>query len=243
MSALILTYHAIEDGPPPLCVAPATFRAHLDAVAASGAEVLTLAALAKCIARREPPERAVAITFDDGLRSVVHEAAPMLGARRMPATVFAVAGHLGRQSDWPTQPLRAPRRLLASSDELTELTDEGWEIGCHGLDHAPLSGATGALLERELVTARQRLEAALDRPVTSFAYPYGALPGPEGRALVEREYAAACTTVLGTVEEDPVAVTSDGKVWILARSYSPAEAERLAALLSLAAEAARQEQL
>ena len=201
MSVLILTYHAIEDGPPPLCVAPATFGAHLDAIAGSGAEVLTLASLAERIAQRELPERAVAITFDDGLRSVVREAAPMLGARGMPATVFAVAGHLGGQSDWPTQPPKAPRRPLASSDELIGLADRGWEIGCHGFDHAPLTGATGAELERELVTARERLEAAVGRPVTSLAYPYGALPGLEGRALVEREYAAACTTELGAVEE------------------------------------------
>ena len=202
MSILILTYHAIEDGPPPLCVAPTTFGAHLEVLAGSGAEVLTLSVLAKRIAQRDLPERSVAITFDDGLRSVVHEAAPMLQERGMPATVFAVAGHLGGESDWPTQPPNAPRRPLASSAELVELADKGWEIGCHGLDHTPLTGATGDVLERELVTARERLESALGRPVTSFAYPYGALPGPEGRALVEREYASACSTELGAVDED-----------------------------------------
>jgi len=75
VTAVILTYHAIEDGPPPLCVDPKTFRAHLDAIGRSGAEVLTVSELVEALGGDEPPERAVAITFDDGFRSVVREAA------------------------------------------------------------------------------------------------------------------------------------------------------------------------
>ncbi|MGI8593479.1 MAG: polysaccharide deacetylase family protein [Solirubrobacteraceae bacterium] len=206
MTALILTYHAIEEGPAPLCVAPRVFRAHLDAIAGSGAEVLTVSELVERM--DELPERAVAITFDDGFRSVVEEAAPLLDARRMPATVFAVAGHLGADNGWPTQPPNALRRPLASGAELAALVDEGWEIGSHGLDHAPLTGAAGVLLQRELVTSRERLEAIVHAPVRSYAYPYGALPGPEGRLAVEHEYAAACTTELGGVQNgaDPHAL-------------------------------------
>ena len=206
MTALILTYHAIEEGPAPLCVAPRVLRSHLDVLARSGAEMLTVSELLERMA--ELPERAVAITFDDGFRSVVEEAAPMLHARGMPATVFAVAGHLGADNGWLTQPPKAPRRPLASGGELAALVDEGWEIGSHGLDHAPLTGAAGVLLERELVTSREQLEAIVEAPVRSYAYPYGALPGPEGRQVVEREYASACTTELGAVEEgaDPHAL-------------------------------------
>ncbi len=206
MTTLILTYHAIEEGPAPLCISPRVLRSHLDAIASSGAEVLTVSELVERM--DEPPERAVAITFDDGFCSVVEEAAPMLHARGMPATVFAVAGHLGADNGWPTQPPKALRRPLASGDELAALVDQGWEIGSHGLDHAPLTGAAGVLLERELIISRVRLEAIVQAPVRSYAYPYGALPGPEGRQAVEREYAAACTTELGEVEEgaDPHAL-------------------------------------
>ena len=208
MSAVILTYHAIEDGPAPLCVDPKLFRAHLDVIGRSGAELLTVSELAERLVAGGPPERAVAITFDDGLSSVVEQAAPMLHARGIPATVFAVAGHLGAENDWPTQPPSAPRRKLASAAELAALVDEGWEIGSHGLEHAPLQGALESTLERELLVSRRRLEAAIDAPVTSFAYPYGALPDGEGRKVVERGYTVACTTELGTVghDADPLAL-------------------------------------
>jgi peptidoglycan/xylan/chitin deacetylase (PgdA/CDA1 family) len=203
VSAVILTYHAIEDGPPPLCVDPKTFRAHLDVIQRSEAEVLTVSELVEALRSEEPPERAVAITFDDGLRSVVTEAAPMLHARGMPATVFAVAGHLGRVNDWPTQPPGAPRRLLADAEALAALVDEGWEVGSHGYEHAPLEGADEALLEHELVASRRRLESVVEAPVTSFAFPYGALPDAAGAEAVRSVYSAACTTELRTLPSKP----------------------------------------
>jgi peptidoglycan/xylan/chitin deacetylase (PgdA/CDA1 family) len=208
VSALILTYHAVEDGPAPLCVDRKTFRSHLDVIGRSEAKVLTVSELAEALAAGRVPERAVAITFDDGFRSVVREAAPMLHARGMPATVFAVAGHLGGDNHWPTQPPRAPRLPLASAQALARLVDEDWEVGSHGFEHAPLAGAGASVLERELVASRRRLEEAVEGPVTSFAYPYGALPGPEGREAVGAAYEVACTTELGAIAAgaDPLAL-------------------------------------
>jgi peptidoglycan/xylan/chitin deacetylase (PgdA/CDA1 family) len=208
VTALILTYHAIDDGPPAVCVDPKTFRAHLDAIARTGAEVLTVSELVEALGRDDPPERAVAITFDDGFRSVVREAAPMLHARGMPATVFAVAGHLGRENDWPSRLPDTPRRALADAEALAALVDEGWEIGSHGYAHAPLGAADDALLERELVASRRSLETVVDTPVTSFAYPYGVLPDAAGLEAVRGAYATACTAELRTVSSkaDPVAL-------------------------------------
>ena len=203
MTAVILTYHAIDDGPPPLCVDPKTFRAHLEAIGRTGAEVLTVSELVEALGGDEPPERAVAITFDDGLLSVVREAAPMLHARGMPATVFAVAGHLGRENDWPSQLPGAPRRPLADAEALAALVDEGWEVGSHGYGHAPLSEADDALLERELVASRHKLETVVEAPVTSYAFPYGALPDAAGLDAVRSAYSAACTTELRTVPSNP----------------------------------------
>jgi len=202
VTALILTYHAVEDGPAPLCFSPKAFRAHLDAIAEAEAEVITVSELAAALHDSDLPDRAVAITFDDGFRSVVEHAAPMLHARSLPATVFAVAGHLGGENDWPTQPKRAPRRPLASAEDLTELVAEGWEIGCHGLRHAPLAGASPGTLDKELIDARRDLAQATGTEVRAFAFPYGALPGADGRDILAHHYAAACTTDLGRVRSD-----------------------------------------
>ena len=50
-SALILTYHAVEPGPAPLCVDPGVFREHLAALADAGATVLTVSQMADAFRR------------------------------------------------------------------------------------------------------------------------------------------------------------------------------------------------
>ena len=198
-SALILTYHAVEHGPAPLCVDPGLFREHLDVLADAGATVMTVSQIAEAVIGGTLPQRAVAITFDDGFTSVGEHAAAPLAERGMRATIFAVAGALGGVNEWPTQPSAAPRRALLSASELSGLADAGHEIGSHGIEHAPLSLAAEAALRREIVESRELLEHAVGRPVRSFAYPYNAVAGPEGRELVRATYAAACVGGLSTV--------------------------------------------
>jgi peptidoglycan/xylan/chitin deacetylase (PgdA/CDA1 family) len=198
-SALILTYHAVEQGPPPLCTSPAQFRDQLDVLIDAGAEVLTVGGIADALRKGALPPRTVAISFDDGFASVARHAAPALAERGLPATVFCVAGALGRTNDWPSQPARAPRRPLAEASELRALRDAGIEIGSHGVEHAPLARASDRLARREVVDSRAALEDAVAEPVRSFAYPYGAPPSAAAEWLVRQTYSAACGTDLGTV--------------------------------------------
>ena len=102
--ALVLTYHAIEPGPGPLCMEPSLFSAQLDLISEARVRLLTLDRLAEELGAGGPGEPSVALTFDDGFASVAEEAAPMLAERGIPATVFCVAGHLGGLNDWPTEP-------------------------------------------------------------------------------------------------------------------------------------------
>ncbi len=200
--AVILTYHAVERGAGPLFVEPGLLAAHLDCIVESGAAVLTISAIAEALRSGTLPERAVAITFDDGCRSVASVAAPLLAERGLPATVFCVAGHVGGESDWPSALPDAPRLALAGAGELAELAAHGWEIGSHGMDHAPLVADAEAFLQRELVDSRLVLEQTIGAPVRSFAYPYGVAPMARARRAVEETYAAACTTAPGRVEPD-----------------------------------------
>ncbi|MBI5105227.1 MAG: polysaccharide deacetylase family protein [Solirubrobacterales bacterium] len=195
--ALILTYHAVEDGPAPLCIPPALFAEHLDVLAEAGATILTMAELAAALAGGTVPPRAVAITFDDGLASVSRQAAPLLRERGMRATVFCVTGHIGGRSDWPTQPPGVEPRPLAGEGELRELAGLGWELGSHGMAHAPLSVIEPAALEEELVRSRALLEPLAGGPVVSYAFPYGARPTGPAHEVVRATYTSACATRLG----------------------------------------------
>ena len=208
-TGLILTYHAVEVGPAPLCLAPSLFERHLDTLAAAGARTLTVSELATGLRRGELPERAVALTFDDGCASVAHNAAPLLAARGMCATVYCVAGHLGKANDWPTQPAKTPRLQLASASDLSELAAAGFEIGSHGTAHAPLRATCEDVIHTEVVESRWRLEDALGTEVATFAYPYGLSPDPAARAVTAQTYSAACAGGLARVRTtgDPMALS------------------------------------
>jgi peptidoglycan/xylan/chitin deacetylase (PgdA/CDA1 family) len=199
-AVLVLTYHAVDAGPAPLCVDPGLFREHLDVLADAGARTMTVSELAAAVRSDELPTGAVAITFDDGFVTVAEHALPMLLERGQTATVFAVAGALGGRNDWSSQPPGAPTRPLASVHELGELARAGIEIGSHGFHHAPLTGANSAVARREVLGSREHLEQSLGRPVRSFAYPYGAAPTREARQLVRDTYDAGCATQLATVK-------------------------------------------
>jgi peptidoglycan/xylan/chitin deacetylase (PgdA/CDA1 family) len=190
---LVLAYHGVERGPPPLWVDPGLFREHLDAVAESGAQPVTLARIVSGLRDGDLPERCVAITFDDGFLSVFEHAVPLLVERGLPATVFCVAGWIGRTNDWPSQPGGVPRRPLAGAGVLADAVAAGIEIGSHGTDHAPLDArAPEDLLRREIVDSRAALEDAVGVPVRHFAYPYDAASAPGVRELVASTYDGAC---------------------------------------------------
>jgi peptidoglycan/xylan/chitin deacetylase (PgdA/CDA1 family) len=189
--SLILTYHAVEDGPEPLCLTPAHFAEHVKVIVASGLEVVTVSALARALRAGEPTQ-SVAITFDDGYASVAEHAAPALAEHGLLATVFCVSGHLGGTNDWPTQAAWAPRLAVASADALDELAAAGWEIGSHGVEHAPLDRADPATAYREVVDSRLALEQETSAIVPSFAWPYGARPPAATAALIAETYEAAC---------------------------------------------------
>jgi peptidoglycan/xylan/chitin deacetylase (PgdA/CDA1 family) len=197
--ALVLTYHAVEEGPAPLCLDPALFERHLDCIAAAGLRTVTVSALAEALGRGEPLDELVAITFDDGFASVTSTAWPLLAERGLTATVFCVAGYLGRESDWPTQPRTALRRPLAGPDELAAIAAAGAELGSHGLTHAPLDTDDPALLERELAESRRSLQDALGVAVQTLAWPYGVRSGAAEHAARVAGYAAACAAAPGRV--------------------------------------------
>jgi peptidoglycan/xylan/chitin deacetylase (PgdA/CDA1 family) len=205
---MILTYHAIEHGPPPLCVEQDLFARHLAVLEDSGAEAATISDLADRLRAGRSPDGVVAISFDDGFASVARVAAPMLAERGLTATVFCVAGHLGGRNDWPSQPPRATRRELATAEELETLAAEGFEIGSHGMQHVPLEHASQEVVRRELLGSKEAIEDAISQPVRSIAYPYGVEPREADRKLVESSYRAACTARIRPVgaDADPLAL-------------------------------------
>ena len=87
----VLAYHGVDDAE--------RFGRHLDQLRRTAHPLSLDELLDSFEGRRHLPQRAVLITFDDGHRSVLDVALPMLRERGLPAVAFVVAGIVG--SDRP----------------------------------------------------------------------------------------------------------------------------------------------
>jgi peptidoglycan/xylan/chitin deacetylase (PgdA/CDA1 family) len=202
MRAPILTYHSLDDSGSVISLRPALFRRHMEVLRERGFQGITLRELlAAWDGEAAPSGRPVVLTFDDGLRTAVTEAAPVLREMGFRATVFAVAGRSGGDNRWPGQAAWAPREDLLTSADLRDLARAGWEVGAHGLTHASLDGLGAAARHEEVVTSKSVLEEQIGAEVTAFAYPYGAADAA-ARALVARYYRGACSTDLAVARHD-----------------------------------------
>ena len=102
----------------------------------------------------------IVITFDDGCETDLSVAAPLLCKLNFDATFYITAGFLGR-----------PGYLAAN--QLHELSNAGFEIGCHSMTHPYLSDLDDLQLHREIVEAKSRLEEIIGHPVQHFSCPGG----------------------------------------------------------------------
>ena len=204
MSVPILTYHSLDESGSVISVSPAAFGAHMASLHARGYRGIALGDLLDAWEGGAPdPARAVVLTFDDGFRSVLEHAAPVLAGFGFRATVFAVAGHVGGRNDWPSQGAGVPLLPLCSWTELRSLAAGGVEIGAHGMTHAPLDAAPPDVERREIDDAHAALEDGLGAAVRAFAFPYG-VAAASARDRVRARYRAACGVAMreATAAED-----------------------------------------
>jgi peptidoglycan/xylan/chitin deacetylase (PgdA/CDA1 family) len=198
----ILTYHSLDASGSVISVHPVDFRRHMELLRERGYRGIALGDLLEAWeGRGGSVERPVVLTFDDGFRSTAEEAGPVLRELGFRATVFVVAGHCGKTNDWPTQPPSIPRLPLLSFAELRGLGREVFEVGAHGVSHAPLDRLSPAEAETEVRDSKRLLEDALGYEVAVFAYPYGGADD-RVRACVRAHYRGACSVELGVAARE-----------------------------------------
>lgn len=167
----VLCYHGVcEEPADEWSVTPAQLAAQLDLLVENAVPVPLPSIVQWLRGQVELPPHAVAVTFDDGYRDVLANAAPLLAARKVPGAVFVVSGLL--DSAAPSRSFRPSRPLLTWA-ELRSLADAGWTIGAHSVSHPILAELPEAEARRELHDARDRLEQGLGRAVRLLAYPFG----------------------------------------------------------------------
>jgi peptidoglycan/xylan/chitin deacetylase (PgdA/CDA1 family) len=142
-----------------------------------------------------PPDT-VAITIDDGYKSAINFAAPVLKKYNFPWTFFI----------YPAFVTRHESRGAASWPDLVELQKEGVDIECHSMTHPQLTKHGSktpeeydAWLTNETVNSKAILEKELGKTIKFFAYPYGAY-----NKVVEAKTIAAGYEAIFTVANNPI---------------------------------------
>ncbi len=163
-SAVVLTYHRFDDD---RIAAVNTRLDQLDAHIAelqAGHRVMALPAIIDALKSGKPlPDRAVALTMDDGWRSVWAAAWPRLRAAGLPFTIFIATDEID---------LGGPDRLTWA--QLREMATSGLvTIGSQGAAHLHLAQLPKADVADDLARSRSRFMAELGRAPDLFAWPYG----------------------------------------------------------------------
>ncbi len=206
----VLMYHAFTtDGERDRFVLPArSFARQMRLLKALRYRAISLAELAEELRQGTPlPERAVVITIDDGYADNFEIARPILRRHGFSATLFPVSGRLGSGNDWDSDGAARGRPLL-SADQIRQMHDEGFDVGAHTRSHCSLPAMADDVAAEEVERSRGDLEAILNAPVATFAYPYGEVDDRAVEIVGRTGFRGACTTQarLSNLGDDPLQI-------------------------------------
>jgi len=188
----VITFHHLGAGGGPLVYPVAAFDALLRSIAGCGLAIVDLDTL---LAPDAGP--GVALAFDDGCRSVLTAALPVLEGAAAPAHLFLCTGWV--DGDLPER-ARMPAFPPLDWDGVLHLHRHGVAIESHTRGHPDLRGLDGDRVEDECERADEAIERRVGRRPRYFAYPYGRCDAGSRRVAASR-YAAAFTTRLAALSD------------------------------------------
>ncbi|MCL1147283.1 polysaccharide deacetylase family protein [Shewanella marinintestina] len=171
-AAVILQYHHVSDTTPAITsVTPAQFKEQMQYLAENNFNVVPLSTVVESIkAKQTLPAKTIAITFDDGYRSIANTAHPILKQYKFPYTLFV-----------SVEPILKGYGEMMSWQQLITLSNEGAEIANHSWNHEHLIRKEGneteaqwiARIENNILRTEAEIARATGQNLKMLAYPYG----------------------------------------------------------------------
>jgi peptidoglycan/xylan/chitin deacetylase (PgdA/CDA1 family) len=192
----IICYHSIGQ---PLWgvndVSPRQLRRQIELALREGYRIVPAAE----IARTGGGPKELALTFDDGLKSVLTNAAPILAEYGVPWSLFVV-------SDWAEGRHPWGEDVMLGWGEIERLAAAGTEIGSHSVTHPDFRWLSPSEATDELARSRRTIEERLGIAPATFAIPLGQSSNwSAANTAAARE--AGYTTVYAQAEETRPAET------------------------------------
>jgi len=165
----VLNYHGIEgkageyDWLPeerPYAVRAAVFEEQIRVLGENGFVSVNLELMASWQKGGESVSKPLMLTFDDGHISHYEHATEILSRHGAKGLFFISSFLVGKPG-------------YMSWQHLKDLSDRGFEIGCHGCRHKPLAGLPQSELEEEVTLSRKTLQDRLGIEIKSMSLPGG----------------------------------------------------------------------
>jgi peptidoglycan/xylan/chitin deacetylase (PgdA/CDA1 family) len=177
-SLRVLMYHKVNDLPGNRMSMPVSlFDEQMAQLRELGYTVVDLdAVLRHYVDGAALPDGAVLITFDDGYRDNLENAAPVLHRHGYPAVQFVPLAYVGDRQPLPHEEHLAQSGVINRTvdwEELGDLERLGVRIESHGISHKPLADLELDEAAREIAISKLQLEERLGRPVRAFSYVKG----------------------------------------------------------------------
>lgn len=167
--ARVLMYHSISVAfGDRLAISPELFTAQMDYLASHGYRVISLADACAALCGGADLRKVIVLTFDDGYRDFLTEAAPILCRCQFPATIFPI---LERTRNGPYLTMSKGRPTLSPA-EVSEIRAMGFQTGSHTMTHPDLTDLDSEALTKEL-SESYRVIAQWGETFIPFAYPGG----------------------------------------------------------------------
>jgi len=198
---VVLAYHRVaDDRANPWTVSNRTFARHVDWLA-DRFDLISLAEAQRRLRIGDNSRTAVCITFDDGYAENCRHAIPLLTKRRIPCTYFVTLANVLAGTPFDHDAALGKPLLPNTLEQLRAMAGAGIEIGSHGCEHVDLGRISDRRqLERQVVTARERLHRLLGCPIRYFAFPFGRYVHLNPRAMdmaYEAGYDGVCSAYGG----------------------------------------------
>ena len=152
----ILTFHSIDASGSVLSFDPGLFARLLAVLAEQGIPVVDLATLLK-----EKGAPGVAITFDDGMRSVVENALPVLTRYQAKAHLFLCTRAISSGEQWPQGDAAIPGFDMLNWDDVETLHRSGVAIEGHTHNHPNMRTLSDQQMLDECAQADELIQLTL----------------------------------------------------------------------------------
>ena len=123
--------------------------------------------------KRSIEPKTVVITFDDGYKDNYECAASILNHYKLPATYFITSGYINTNKVFEWDRNSSVKHPLMTWGEVRELSNMGFDIGAHTVNHINLGKASNTIARDEIKGSKTRIEDEINKEINLFAYPFG----------------------------------------------------------------------